>query len=463
MLRQTFLLLVCFLLIAVSHLSESAIAVKPSGENQFSAYAVHPHIERIAAEIHPIGSAANHRVRDYIAEEFRKLGLEVELEKGYSTRMRGDTQGLMAYTENIIAIRKGTGGTKKVYVAGHYDSVFEGPGAADDAYAPASMLETARLLQGEALKNDIIFLVTDGEEGGLNGARYHQQHNPMDDVGVLLNFEARGNAGPGVAFEWSDNNSWLVREMKKVAVRPIANSLSYEVYKRMWNITDVTEFKKHGMPFINFAYIDGFSYYHNPADNPENISKRSVQHTGENMYRLVRHFANYDFGAIEAGNAAYFNFYGYLLIYAASLDLFLVLLVLLFVILVVYYLVKQEKVQAPKLIGSLFAQVGIILLTMLAVFGLSNLVTAAYPEYSLFYAYQYYNYKYYFFAALGLGTLVNWWLGSRLAAKVGAIDLCGKFNPLTEFTTHDFSYGDANCNLCCIISTVGLYFVCQVC
>jgi Zn-dependent M28 family amino/carboxypeptidase len=50
---------------------------------------------------------------------------------------------------------------------GHYDSVLNSPGASDDVHAVANMLEVARLLKEEELENDVIFLITDGEELGL--------------------------------------------------------------------------------------------------------------------------------------------------------------------------------------------------------------------------------------------------------------------------------------------------------
>ena len=59
-----------------------------------------------------------------------------------------------------------------------------------------------------------------------------------------------------------------MKQVKKVGRRPIANSLSFEIYNLLPNDTDFTFFKKAGLPGINHAFIDGFSYYHNPDDSP---------------------------------------------------------------------------------------------------------------------------------------------------------------------------------------------------
>ena len=80
----------------------------------------------------------------------------------------------------------------------HYDSVPNSPGASDDGAAVASLLETLRALRGgPRLKNDVIFLFTDGEEVALLGSKaFVEEHPWARDVGLVLNFEARGYTGP---------------------------------------------------------------------------------------------------------------------------------------------------------------------------------------------------------------------------------------------------------------------------
>jgi Zn-dependent M28 family amino/carboxypeptidase len=67
------------------------------------------------------------------------------------------------------------------------------------------MLETARALaSGEPLRNDIVMIFTDGEEAGLLGASSFVAEHPRGAKGgVVLNWEATGNAGPSVLFETS--------------------------------------------------------------------------------------------------------------------------------------------------------------------------------------------------------------------------------------------------------------------
>ena len=155
------------------------------------------------------------------------------------------------------------------------------------------------------------------------------ENNKTDDYAVLLNYEARGNEGPGIAFEWSENNHWLVSQVSEAYKRPIANSMSYEVYKIMPNSSDFSEFLEYDIIGINHAFIDGFSYYHHPQDDVDHLSPESVQHTGENMYLAAQHFVNTDLDVVHDGNATFFNFYGAFVYYRSSIDLFLIIIGLL--------------------------------------------------------------------------------------------------------------------------------------
>ena len=373
------------------------------------------YLKVIAAETHPIGSTANQKVRDYLVKELEGLGLETKVETGLVHLPYSGIYNRSAYVENVLATLPGSEpGGKKVALAAHYDSVFEGPGAADDGYAVAGMIETVKLLKDQPRKNDIQLIITDGEEMGLLGAQFHAKKYTMADIGILLNYEARGNEGPGISFEWSDNNAWMVREMKKASIRPIANSLSYEIYNRMPNSSDFTAFKKRKVPGINHAFIDGFSYYHNPADNVENISMESIQHTGENMYLMTKHFSNYDFSTEETGNASFFNFYGLLIHYPSSLDLVLLVLLAIIIIGLIILISKKMEFHWTRFFSSLawmlFTIIGICALN----FGLASILKSVYPQYATFYSHHYYNHEWYLIAGLGLTLFITAILSGRI-------------------------------------------------
>ncbi|MDF1699211.1 MAG: M20/M25/M40 family metallo-hydrolase [Saprospiraceae bacterium] len=420
MIRNIFTVLILSGLIYLSFSLESATSVQKKRKDQFSAEAASVYLNNIAKETHPMGSLENQKVRDYLVQTLRDQGLQVKLDKGYVKSSWKPTYVRMAYVENVVATLKGSDpDAKQVIIAGHYDSVFEGPGAADDGYAVACMIETIKMLKSLPRKNDIVLLITDGEEMGLFGAKHYVENNDISNVGVLLNFEARGNEGPGIAFEYSENNAWLIEEMAKASKRPIANSLSYEIYKRMPNGSDFTVFADEGIQGINYAFIDGFSYYHNPVDNIENLSLESVQHTGENMYRMAKHFANYEFGNPPAGDASFYNFYGSLIHYSASYDLFILIFCLLLLGFTFYRYFKRKEVTVTQLLLATLSMIGVLLLVGLTNYGLAEVVKKMYPQYSTFYSFHYYNHEWYLLAGIGLSLCLTWWFGSKIVTKWG--------------------------------------------
>lgn len=280
----------------------------------FSAARALKHIQTIATRPHPIGSAESATVREYISGELRAMGLDPQVQTAAAVGADYGPPYSAGVVRNVVARLKGSGGGsgRAVMLAAHYDSVATGPGASDDGVGVATLVETARALRaGPPPRDDVIFLFTEGEEVGLLGARaFVGQHPWAKEVGVALNFEARGNEGPVIMFETSAGNGWLVGEFATAAPYPVANSLSYEIYKRMPNNTDLTIFKRGGLPAMNFAQIGGLTHYHTATDDVRSVSERSLQHHGSYALSLARRFAS--LGAEERGraDAVYFNLLG---------------------------------------------------------------------------------------------------------------------------------------------------------
>lgn len=95
---------------------------------------------------HPIGSADHDRVRDYLLQQLRVLGLEPQLQTatGFFLEPGWGPPYQIGTVENIAARIKGTANTKAVMLVSHYDSVAAGPGAGDGGAGVAAILETAR-------------------------------------------------------------------------------------------------------------------------------------------------------------------------------------------------------------------------------------------------------------------------------------------------------------------------------
>ncbi len=304
----------------------------------FSASAALKHVASIAQRPHPMGSNEHAVVRDYIVAELSRSGLEPQIQKTIAVNATDEPLRVGA-VENIVARLKGTISGPAVLLVSHYDSMPNSLGASDDGAGAAALLETLRALKaGPALRNDVIFLFSDGEEVGLLGASaFVKEHPWASEVGVVFNFEARGNSGPSIMFETSDDNGKLIREFARAAPFPIANSLSYEIYKLLPNDTDLTIFRKAGMPGLNFAYINGLGHYHTPLDRVEELDERSLQHHGSYALALARHFGNLDLSQTKESSAVYFDLFGkivvhYPMLWTIPLAALVVLLFIAFVI-----------------------------------------------------------------------------------------------------------------------------------
>ncbi|MCU1237430.1 MAG: peptidase [Candidatus Solibacter sp.] len=261
------------------------------------------HVRAIAQRPHPVGSEDHERVRTYLSTQFQELGVPAGIHSG--AIQRGGTRLAL---QNLVARLPGTGNTRPVMLAAHYDSTARGPGAGDDGHGVAVLLEALRALRaGPRLRNDVIFLVTDGEEAGLLGATMFARDHPWRaQPGVVLNFEARGTGGQVAMFETSANNEWLIRNLQEAAPWANATSFAYEVYRRMPNDTDLTVFKRSGLAGLNFAFIEHPEWYHRAQDDPDHLDRRSLQEQGNYALALARQFGGQDLAHPPRGDAIYF-------------------------------------------------------------------------------------------------------------------------------------------------------------
>jgi hypothetical protein len=259
------------------------------------------HLRFIASETHPVGSPHHQAVKEYLIAEFQRLGYEVHVQEAHSP----------IPMSNVLARRAGqVEGGKAVMLAAHYDSVRWGPGAGDDGAAVAGLLEVARIMSAGSYRNDVIFLISDGEEMGLWGARLFVSEHPwVNDVGAVLNFDARGTSGPSVMYETTEGNGWLIDLYARVAPHPVCSSIAYDVYKLMPNKTDFTVLREvQGLQGLNFAFINGYAFYHTAQDDVEHLDPRSLRHSGTQALRLGQALAQMDLASPpKTGDSIYFD------------------------------------------------------------------------------------------------------------------------------------------------------------
>src|SRR5690606_18590531 len=179
--------------------------------DRFSTDRAMAHVEQLAREPHAVGFPRHARSRAYILSELKKMGLETRVQEGYAA---GDW-GNLSKAINIMSRMEGRGNGKALLLLSHYDSnPHSSLGASDAGSGVATVLEGIRayLASGRVPENDIIILFTDAEELGLNGADLFVNGHPWaKEVGLVLNFEARGSGGPSyMLIETNRGNSNLI-------------------------------------------------------------------------------------------------------------------------------------------------------------------------------------------------------------------------------------------------------------
>ncbi len=282
-----------------------------SAMTSFSTDLALQHVKRISEKPHAVGFEGHAEVREYIVAELEKMGLETTIQEGYTA---GDW-GNLSKAVNILARIKGSESGKALMLLSHYDS---GPhssyGASDAGSGVATILEGIRAFKASNSKpkNDIIILITDAEELGLNGADLFVKEHPWkNDVGLVLNFEARGSGGPSyMLIETNRGNATLIKEFTKANPEyPVANSLAYSIYKMLPNDTDLTVFREDGdIEGFNFAFIDDHFDYHTAKDSYDRLDKNTLAHQGSYLMPLLHHFSNADLNTLKSvDDSIYFN------------------------------------------------------------------------------------------------------------------------------------------------------------
>ncbi len=277
--------------------------------NKTDHFDTHRALERIEfilgdEQPHPVDSPANDQIRERLLQQIESLGLtpiitsspicysRPTLTYNVCTQVKNVSFMLKPNVPEVTNVSEETQKGNVILATSHYDSVGAGPGAGDAQMGVAVLLEAAFHLSKEERKRPILFLITDGEEAGLLGARAFAQFDPrMQTVSTIINFEARGTSGPAYMFETSQPNGRVIPAFMKRAKSPAANSVMAAVYERLPNSTDVAVYLPDGYEALNFAVIGNETYYHTPLDNLENLSLPSLQHMGDLGLSTLRTFS----------------------------------------------------------------------------------------------------------------------------------------------------------------------------
>ena len=247
------------------------------------------------------------QVREYLIDRLESMGADTVMQFRYDSIV-GPQNKHVEYTFDAVNLlaefapaSETVSGTDLMLVA-HYDSRYSQPmprdtvwsyGAADDGYGVGVILETVSL----ALKNrtewkqGVKVLFTDAEEPGMKGMKAIWENNRevFDNVGLVLNVEARGTWGPALLFEACPGNAKVQELYASTAAYPFTYSLTTVVYQFLPMFTDFTIVKDE-LPGLNFSNIADVNHYHTDLDNFSNISEKTIQHYGSQILPLTMEY-----------------------------------------------------------------------------------------------------------------------------------------------------------------------------
>ena len=382
-------------------------------ETEFSTERALIPLKEITKAPHYIGTAEHTRVREYIVEQLKGLGLETEIQEGFILNPKWKS---LDKPKNILAKIKGSGNGKSLLLLSHYDSALTPSfGASDAGSGVVTILETIRAYKasGKTPKNDIIILITDAEEVGLDGARLFVEKHPWaKNVGISLNFEARGSGGPSnMIVETNGGNKNLINAFIEADVKfPLASSLMYSIYKMLPNDTDSTVLREGGdIDGFFFAFIDDHFDYHTANDNFENLDRNTLQHQGEYLLPLVHYFGDANVSSLKSNeDNVYINVPILKMISYPFAWIFpmLILAIVCFIVLIVYGL--NKKVLSGKTIARSFIPFLLAMVScgLIGFYGW-KLLLVLYPQYlEIQHGFTYNGHTYIsFFVAVSLGVL----------------------------------------------------------
>lgn len=291
---------------------------KSKDAEEFSAARVAADIEVISKDHHSVAHPQERaEVREYLVSRLEELGADDVRIFRYDSLV-GPQNKHVVYTFDAYDVLAefpplaASDDTTYMMMVAHYDSRYSQPmpkdtvwsyGAADDGYGVGVVLETLGqvLKQRQDWKQGVKVLFTDAEEVGMMGMKaiWENDREVFDNVGFMINLEARGPWGPALLFETCPGNEKVMDLYADAAKYPYTYSLTTVVYGFMPNFTDFTIVKDE-IPGMNFSTIADINHYHTDLDNFSNISEKSIQHYGAQVVPVSLAYLTGDYADVDA-------------------------------------------------------------------------------------------------------------------------------------------------------------------
>ncbi|WP_010249765.1 M20/M25/M40 family metallo-hydrolase [Acetivibrio cellulolyticus] len=278
-----------FAVIIIAVMSITSCLFVNADDNEYGSMAF-GHLRKLSQDIQSRGPENIIQPRDYIDDEFKKLG--------YSTSIQEfNTNGGYKHY-NVIAEKKDSS-PYQIIIGAHYDSRNEGRGADDNASGVGVVLELAERLKDVDTPCSVKFIAFGAEETGMEGSKYYVNNMSQDEIDKTIlminydcvcagdNLEVFGNDGEFENFReesleiakqmnidfWTSTNGEVLYNSDHVPFRD--KGINYILYLA-WN-------HQRGGETEKFGYI-----FHTANDNIDFIEANYPGRINHHLGALVR-------------------------------------------------------------------------------------------------------------------------------------------------------------------------------
>jgi len=239
---------------------------------------------------HPTGSEACEKVGEFLFNEFKSFGLNIE----YFEWKKGGYEG-----KNIIATLPGEDNST-VIISAHYDSYPTSPGADDDGSGIACLLMIAKIISNYKFKHTVKFVAFSGEKQGMLGSQVYVKYlyENGEDVIADINVDT-------VAHTESKKGGEFIRVLSDEAslwITDIAEEMSYKYdiglsLFRHGNFPagDHQSFIDYGYEAVFFVEYDFNTNMHTPNDTVEHINITYLEKVCRLMLATLANIADKEF------------------------------------------------------------------------------------------------------------------------------------------------------------------------
>ena len=245
-----------------------------------------------------IGTAGGARARAFLVRAFKHIGLEAPY-GGFAipfvARQAGDLRGA-----NVVGVLRGTRRADRyIIVSAHYDHLGASDGvifhgADDNASGTAAVLATARWFRVHPPVHSIVFVLFDGEEEGLLGAKEFVGTPPVPLGAILadvnLDMVSRNVNGELYAAGASVNPEMRPVLESVAAIAPVKLLLGHDTGAGEGNWiqqSDQGAFAARKIPFVYFG-VEDHADYHKPGDTVANIQPGFFVRSARTIAEFVR-------------------------------------------------------------------------------------------------------------------------------------------------------------------------------